>query len=94
MRKEELDTLLSMISKLKPHEWNQIVHYVQKKYSSKQASVPMPSMEELSDYSANLDFPGLMKSQSECDKDWFCSRFPYKECSDKEIHKEYLETFV
>lgn len=65
MRKEELDTLLSMISKLKPHEWNQIVHYVQKKYSSKQASVPMPSMEELSDYSANLDFPGLMKSQSE-----------------------------
>ena len=46
-----------------------IVHYVQKKYSSKQASVPMPSMEELSDYSANLDFPGLMKSQSECDKD-------------------------
>lgn len=30
MRKEELDTLLSMISKLKPHEWNQIVHYVQK----------------------------------------------------------------
>jgi hypothetical protein len=36
-----------------------------KKYSSKQASVPMPSMEELSDYSANLDFPGLMKSQSE-----------------------------
>lgn len=70
MRKDELDTLLSMISKLKPHEWNQIVHYVQKKYSSKQASVPMPSMEELSDYSANLDFPGLMKSQSECDKDW------------------------
>lgn len=69
MRKDELDTLLSMISKLKPHEWNQIVHYVQKKYSSKQASVPMPSMEELSDYSANLDFPGLMKSQSECDKD-------------------------
>lgn len=69
MRKDELDTLLSMISKLKPHEWKQIVHYVQKKYSSKQASVPMPSMEELSDYSANLDFPGLMKSQSECDKD-------------------------
>lgn len=63
MRKDELDTLLSMISKLKPHEWNQIVHYVQKKYSSKQASVPMPSMEELSDYSANLDFPGLVKDQ-------------------------------
>ena len=65
MRKDELDTLLSLISKLKPNEWTQIVLYVQKKYSSKQASVPMPSMEELSDYSANLDFPGLMKSQSE-----------------------------
>lgn len=69
MRKDELDTLLSLISKLKPNEWTQIVLYVQKKYSSKQASVPMPSMEELSDYSANLDFPGLMKSQSERDKD-------------------------
>ena len=88
MRKDELDTLLSLISKLKPNEWTQIVLYVQKKYSSKQASVPMPSMEELSDYSANLDFPGLMKSQSECDKD------PYKEYSDKEIRKGYLEIFL
>ena len=30
MRKDELDTLLGMISKLKPNEWNQIVLYVQK----------------------------------------------------------------
>lgn len=29
MRKDELDTLLGMISKLKPNEWNQIVLYVQ-----------------------------------------------------------------
>lgn len=63
MRKDELDTLLSMISKLKPHEWNQIVHYVQKKYSSKQASVPMPSLEELRKYSVSYDFPGLVKDQ-------------------------------
>lgn len=69
MRKDELDTLLSLISKLKPNEWNQIVLYVQKKYSSKKASVPMPSLEELRDYSVSYDFPGLMKSQSECDKD-------------------------
>ena len=69
MRKDELDTLLGMISKLKPNEWDQIVLYVQRKYSSKKASVPMPSLEELSDYSANFDFPGLVKSQSECDKD-------------------------
>lgn len=69
MRKDELDTLLSLISKLKPNEWNQIVLYVQKKYSSKQASVPMPSVEELSDYSVSYDFPGLKKSLSERDKD-------------------------
>lgn len=69
MRKDELDTLLSLISKLKPNEWNQIVLYVQRKYSSKQASVPMPSLEELSDYSASCDFPGLKKSLLECDKD-------------------------
>lgn len=31
MRKDELDALLSLISKLKPNEWNQIVLYVQKK---------------------------------------------------------------
>lgn len=63
MRKDELDTLLGLISKLKPNEWNQIVLYVQKKYSSKQASVPMPSLEELSDYSASCDFPGLEEEQ-------------------------------
>ncbi len=63
MRKDELDTLLSLISKLKPNEWTQIVLYVQKKYSSKQASVPMPSVEELRDYSVSYDFPGLEKSQ-------------------------------
>ncbi len=63
MRKDELDTLLGLISKLKPNEWTQIVLYVQKKYSSKQASVPMPSVEELSDYSVIYDFPGLEKSQ-------------------------------
>ena len=94
MRKDELDTLLGMISKLKPNEWNQIVLYVQKKYSSKQASVPMPSLEELRKYSVSYDFPGLVETLSERDKDCFCSRFPNKECSDKEIHKEYLETFV
>lgn len=69
MRKDELDTLLSMISKLKPNEWNQIVLYVQKKYSSKQASVPMPSLEELRKYSVSYDFPGLVETLSECDKD-------------------------
>lgn len=37
MRKDELDVLLSLISKLKPNEWNQIVLYVQRKYSSKKS---------------------------------------------------------
>lgn len=69
MRKDELDVLLSLISKLKPNEWNQIVLYVQKKYSSKQASVPMPSLEELRKYSVSYDFPGLVETLSECDKD-------------------------
>lgn len=69
MRKDELDTLLGMISKLKPNEWNQIVLYVQKKYSSKQASVPMPSLEELRKYSVSYDFPGLVETLSERDKD-------------------------
>lgn len=69
MGKDELDALLSLISKLKPNEWNQIVLYVQKKYSSKQASVPMPSLEELRKYSVSYDFPGLVETLSECDKD-------------------------
>ena len=69
MRTDELDALLSLISKLKPNEWNQIVLYVQKKYSSKQASVPMPSLEELRKYSVSYDFPGLVETLSECDKD-------------------------
>lgn len=69
MRKDELDALLSLISKLKPNEWNQIVLYVQKKYSSKQASVPMPSLEELRKYSVSYDFPGLVETLSERDKD-------------------------
>lgn len=30
MRKDELDTLLGLISKLKPNEWDQIVLYVQR----------------------------------------------------------------
>lgn len=69
MGKDELDALLSLISKLKPNEWNQIVLYVQKKYSSKQASVPMPSLEELRKYSVSYDFPGFVETLSECDKD-------------------------
>ena len=69
MRKDELDTLLGLISKLKPNEWDQIVLYVQRKYSSKKASVPMPSLEELRKYSVSCDFPGLVTTLSERDKD-------------------------
>lgn len=53
-----LEELFSIISKLKPYEWQRVKTYVDKKYSSKQASVPMPSLEEFQDYS-NLDFPGI-----------------------------------
>ena len=69
MRKDELDTLLSLISKLKPNEWDQIVLYVQRKYSTKKASGPMPSLEELRKYSVNDDVPGRVETLSERDKD-------------------------
>ncbi len=69
MRKDELDALLSLISKLKPNEWNQIVLYVQKSTLPKRRSVPMPSLEELRKYSVSYDFPGLVETLSERDKD-------------------------
>lgn len=68
MSKGLLETLFKCISQLKPHEWQRLKNYVDKKYSSKQDAVPMPSLEELKDYS-NFDFPFVKNQQFECDKD-------------------------
>lgn len=58
MDKNTFDKLMNEISKLKPHEWNQVVNHVNKKYSSKQLAVPMPSKEELGEYHL-IDIPSL-----------------------------------
>lgn len=68
MERNVLNNLLAIVSTLKPHEWQQFKNYVDKKYSSKQSVTPMPSLEELKDYS-NFDFPSVKNQQSECDKD-------------------------
>ena len=69
MEKKLLEQLLELISRLKPHEWERLKVFVDKKYSSKQRQVPMPSLEELMDYSIAFDFPNLRNQQSEYDKD-------------------------
>lgn len=68
MEKKLLDNLLGIVSTLKPYEWEQFKNYVDKKYSSKQSATPMPSLEELCDYS-NFDFPGIRNQQFECGRD-------------------------
>lgn len=65
---EILDILLKHISMLKPYEWERLKIYVDKKYSSKQASTPMPSIEELRNYS-DFDFPNIKFQQPVRDKD-------------------------
>lgn len=64
MDKRILEEVFKAISQLKPYEWEQLKIYVDKKYSSKQFGVPMPSLEELRDYSA-FDFPSIKNQQSE-----------------------------
>ena len=68
MEKNVLNNLLAIVSTLKPYEWQQFKNYVDKKYSSKQDVTPMPSIEELKDYSS-FDFPNVNNQQSECDKE-------------------------
>lgn len=68
MDEKKLKELFSLIAQLKPHEWSQLKRYVDKKYSSKQSSTPMPNLEELREYSS-MDFPCIKNRQSECDKD-------------------------
>lgn len=58
MERKTLEKALDVISELKPHEWEQLQHYVNKKYSSKQKAVPMPSREEYKDVTQN-DIPCL-----------------------------------
>lgn len=68
MNENLLHEAFKIISQLKPYEWQQLKNYVDKKYSSKQAVVPMPDLEELKDYTS-FDFPSVRNQQSECDID-------------------------
>ena len=68
MERKVLESLLATVSTLKPYEWHRFKNYIDKKYSSKQSATPMPSLEELKDYS-DFDFPGVKNQQSEYDMD-------------------------
>jgi len=58
MKQEVFKQIIHLISKLEPWEWTQLQTHVNKKYSSKQKAVKMPSEEELLEID-KLDVPSL-----------------------------------